>query len=240
MAWQDAGRDLLLGSVCVGCATPGRVLCPACEGTLPRRGRTSWPTPAPRGLAPPFSGGDYEGLLKTLVNAHKERGAFSLAAPLSRVLGDVVRSLLDAAQWPATEPVSLVPVPSRRSVVRRRGHDPLLRVARGAASRLRGQGLLVTVARLVLTDAVVADQAGLDAAARAANLAGSMRAAPRRVGHAPARGVVVVDDVLTTGATAREAQRVLEEADVPVLGVATVAATRRRTVLGGAGGDGPK
>jgi predicted amidophosphoribosyltransferase len=226
LAWQDAGRDLLLGTACVGCGSPGRALCALCEGSLPRSGHLAWPTPTPDGLAPPFSGGEYDGLLKALVNAHKERGAYSLATPLGRVLGDVVGSLLDAAEWPGAGPVSLTPVPSRAAVVRRRGHDPLLRVARVAAARLRAQGAPATVSRLLVAGAVVQDQAGLDAAARAVNLAGTMRAARARTVRPP--GVlVVVDDVLTTGATAREAQRALEVAGVPVLGIATVAATRR-------------
>jgi predicted amidophosphoribosyltransferase len=78
----------------------------------------------------------------------------------------------------------------------------------------------------------VRDQAGLDAAARAANLAGSMwarAAAVRRLTRWGGElGAVVCDDVLTTGSTAREAQRALEAAGLPVVRIAVVAATQRR------------
>ena len=225
---SDAGRDLLLGSACVGCARPGRVLCGSCAVSLPRRGRVSWPSPTPTGLALPFAAGAYDGLLKALVNAHKEHGVLALAAPLGRVLGDVVHDLLgalDAGREAGT--VLLVPVPSRGAVVRRRGHDPLLRVTRAAAVRLRRTGVDARVRRLLVPAGRVRDQASLDAVQRAANLAGSMRC---RRPRATDRGgvVVVVDDVLTTGSTVREAQRALEAAGLVVAGVATVAATRRR------------
>lgn len=223
---SDAGRDLLLGSACVGCARPGRVLCVPCAASLPQRGRVAWPSPTPPGLALPFAGGAYDGLLKALVNAHKEHAVLALATPLGRVLGDVVRDLLAAlgATW---EPVLLVPVPSRGAVVRRRGHDPMLRVTRAAAVRLRRTGVHAGARRLLVPAGRVRDQAGLDAGQRAANLAGSLRA--RRPRPPDRRGLVlVVDDVLTTGSTAREAQRALEAAGLPVAGVAAVAATRRR------------
>ena len=230
-ALGDAGRDLLLGAACVGCGAPGRVLCPVCDDVLPRRGRLAWPTPTPAGLAPPWSAGPYDGLLKTLVNEHKEHGVLALAAPLGRVLCDVVDDLARAVDGAPGRPVRLVPVPSRRSVVRRRGHDPLLRVARAAASRLRGRGVDASVRHLLVSARPVRDQAGLGAADRAVNLAGVMRCRGRPVpGSVPVRGtvLVVVDDVLTTGATAREAQRALEQAGVRVDAVATVAATVRQ------------
>ena len=230
---SDAGRDLALGSACVGCGRPGRPLCSACEASLPRVGRLSWPTPAPAGLAPPYAAGAYDGLLKVLVLQHKERGALALAAPLGRVLADVVDSLVGRVTCSprdgpgaARAPVVLVPVPSRRGVVRRRGHDPMLRVTRECAGRLRRRGTDARVGRLLVPAGRVLDQAGLDATERAANLAGSLRAVAGPRGR---RGlVVVVDDVITTGATAREAQRALEAGGVPVLGIAAVAATARR------------
>lgn len=227
----DVTADLVLGSSCVVCERPGRVLCAACRAALPRAGAPAWPTPAPEGLATPFAAGPYDGPLRALVNAHKERRAFALARPLGHVLAAVVDDLLTALAPGAREPWTggavLVPVPSRRTVVRSRGHDPLLRVARHAAARLRRGGRPVAVHRLLRPGRAVLDQAGLDAGDRAANLAGSLRAV--RHGAARPSRLVVVDDVLTTGATAREAQRALEEAGHLVLGIATVAATRRRS-----------
>ncbi len=189
------------------------------------------------GLALPYAAGDYDGQLKAMVNAHKEHQVLALAGPLGRVLSHVVSDLVHACGCgpgpgigdAPTMSVLLVPVPSRRAVVRRRGHDPLLRVTREAAARLRRQGTRATCGQLLLPRGRVRDQSTLDAVERSLNLAGSMRARAGAVaGVVPGTVVVVVDDVLTTGATAREAQRALEDAGVRVAGVATVAATRRR------------
>lgn len=73
----------------------------------------------------------------------------------------------------------------------------------------------------------VADQAGLDAAARTANLSGALAVPAGAVRAVAGRAVVVVDDVLTTGATLTEATRALRAAGARVVGAAVVAATPR-------------
>jgi predicted amidophosphoribosyltransferase len=101
-----------------------------------------------------------------------------------------------------------------------------------AARLLGAAGHDVRVQRLLRTRPGVVDQAGLGADARAANLAGSLccpSAGLRRLAaRSPWAATVVCDDVLTTGATAREAQRALEAVGLQVTAVAAVAATRRR------------
>ena len=126
----------------------------------------------------------------------------------------------------------LVPVPSRPRTVRARGHDPTHTITVRAGRQLRRGGLDVETRRLLRLRAGVVDQAGLDASARAANLDGSMRARAssvrRLLRRRPHVRVVVCDDVLTTGSTAREAQRALEAAGLDVVRIAAVAATPRR------------
>jgi predicted amidophosphoribosyltransferase len=228
----DACLDLLLGSSCAVCGLPGRVFCELCASDLPDGAYVCWPTPCPSGLAVPMAAGAYDGALQVLVNAHKERAQFSLARPLGGLLAQSVEALTGGPEAAFAGSWVLVPVPSRGRVVRARGHDPMLRVTRHAAMILRRRGLRITVSVLLRSGSVVRDQSGLDAQARAANLAGTMTAVSGQVarlrGADPDTRYVVTDDVLTTGSTAREAQRALEAGGLRVHGIATVAATRRR------------
>ena len=231
----DSWLDLVHGAGCVGCPRPGRSLCQECTARLPAYARPVRPTPCPDGLVPCFAAGEYDDLLRAMVLAHKEHGTFSLAGPL----GDALAVAADRALDPNGLTV-LVPVPSRPAVVRARGHDPMLRIVRSAARRLRGSGCRVRVDQVLEQRARVHDQAGLSSGQRAANLAGSMgvRAAARAAlarGGAPV-SLLVCDDVLTTGATAREAQRALEDSGLRVRAVVTVAATRKRVPPTGSAG----
>jgi predicted amidophosphoribosyltransferase len=232
--FSDAAVDLLLGGSCAGCARPGRLVCACCADELADAVATAgpvWPDPVPPGLVQPFAATAYDGAVRGLLLGHKERRLLTLRGPLAGLLAVAVGA---AAQEAGPGPLVLVPVPSRRGSARSRGHDPTLRITAGAARLLRRSGVDAVARPLLRSRPGVVDQAGLDAAARAANLAGSMHCPTGLVRRLAARRTaaraVVCDDVLTTGATAREAQRALEAVGIEVLAVATVAATRRRSV----------
>lgn len=222
----DAARDLLLGEHCVGCARPGRLLCGDCWAQLPTSAEVVWPSPTPAGLVAPYAASAYEGTARAMVLGHKERRQLALRRPLAELLA------LAVSAAGADAPLVLVPVPSRRASVRARGHDPTHSMTSTTAGILRARGVDAVAGSLLRLLPGVVDQSGLDAAERAANLAGSMACsgpALRRLARfRPRARAVVCDDVLTTGATAREAQRALEAVGIGVTAVAVVAATKRR------------
>lgn len=223
----DEALDLFLGSRCVGCDRPGRMLCPSCRAGLSVRAGVAWPTPVPDGLVPPWAAETYDGAVRALVVGHKDRGQWGHRRVLGELLAVAVRGA--GAALDPDVPLLLVPVPSRPGAGRQRGYEATSALVRAAAARLRSERKVVVAPLLVSRGA--ADQAGLDARGRAANVRHSMHcpsSAMARVARrwSPAH-VVVCDDVLTTGATAREAQRALEAVGLPPVAIAAVAATRR-------------
>ncbi len=210
--------DLVLPSSCVCCDRPGALWCQSC-----RPG--SEPEPVPLASGPPvFAAGEYGAELRSALIAFKEQGRRALVGPLAGYLSDAIdvagvagRQLGSAT--PTAGDLVLVPVPSSRSAARQRGGDHLLRLAVEAARQI---GLPVLPALRLAGR--VRDSAGLSTAQRAANLAGRMIAAPAT----PRFAVLIVDDIVTTGATLAEASRALQAAGWPVRGAAVIAATRRR------------
>lgn len=244
---RDLPRDLLADVVdlvvpreCIGCGAPGESWCARClRSACAEAGRRD-PDPRPAGLPPAFSGAAYSGAVRDAVLAHKERGDRGLTAPLAVALGHAVMAALadlaalaDAAAAPtrsgrAGTGVVLVPVPTARRAVAARGDDTVALIAGSAAGRLRAAGIPVRVVPALRTAARRRDSAGLGAAERAANLAGAFAIRDRRSRRLPAVPLIVVDDVMTTGATLAAATATLRGAGHDVLAVATVAATQRR------------
>ncbi|MEU2926356.1 ComF family protein [Streptomyces sp. NPDC007251] len=222
--WQDL-TDLVLPADCAGCGAPRTALCPRCRvalyGHAPRRVR---PVPEPAGLPVVHAAAPYAGEVRTLLLAHKERGALALAGALGAALAGVAggAGVSGRAGAGGVGTVLLVPVPSARWAVRARGHDPVRRMALAAAGELRRTGTPARVAAVLRQRRPVADQAGLDARRRLANLAGALEVTAGGGRLLGTGQVVLVDDLITTGASLAEAARAVREATQERTGVRTV------------------
>ncbi|MFF3249198.1 ComF family protein [Streptomyces sp. NPDC002870] len=210
--WWREISGLVLPVDCGGCGSPRTPLCEECAwalyGTAARRAR---PVPEPAGLPVVHAAAPYADAVRAVLLAHKERGALGLARPLGVALAGAVRAGLPRVAGP----LLLVPVPSARRAVRARGHDAARRIALAAAGELRRTGTEARALPVLRQWRAVADQSGLTARGRVANLAGALEVVAGG-GRLLGRGrAVLVDDLMTTGASLVEAARALRAAAGP-------------------------
>ena len=208
MTLRDALRDawaVLFPVECAGCGAPDRGLCGECSAAL-----SPLPTPrlGPGGLRVVTALG-YEGRVRRVILALKELGRTDVATHLAAPLSAAISRARD--KHPHAE---LALVPTSVGAFRRRGYDPVLLVVRRIGHR---------PARVLVPRRRTSRQKTLGVADRAANLRGAMVATRRLEG----RTFVLVDDVLTTGATLGEAARAIQAAGGEVIGAATLAFTKR-------------
>ena len=189
-------------ATCARCGGPAPVFCPSCLQHSPA-------FTSARSLGP-YRPGDPRDVLARAVQRLKYHGYRSLAAPLAELL---------AAHYPFPDAALVVPVPLHLSRLRARGYNQALLLARGLARR-RG---LACDARVLARTRATAEHATLGAEARRANVRDAFRL---RAGAALRHmTVVLVDDVLTTGATADACARVLHAAGACEVHVYTVGRT---------------
>jgi len=199
MCWE--GLERILPPWCRCCGIPQGVegLCGACRI---RRPRFAYARAALR----------YGDLAREAVHAFKFGGRRTLADPLGDLLAGLGLSAL-----PGAAPDVLVPVPLHPRRARERGYNQALLLARRLE---RAWG--VPVAADALRRAVATQpQADLDAAARRRNVRNAFVVHSSEL--VAGRHVVLVDDVLTTGATAGECAMSLTRAGAATVGVLTVA-----------------
>jgi ComF family protein len=198
---------LVLPVDCAGCGEPDVALCDDCSARLA-------PAVAHRTLdsgETVYSGLRFEAEPARVIRALKADGRTGLARDLAPALAAAVSA---AASATPERIDAVVPIPTSRAAMRRRGYRVVELVARRARLPTR---------RLLAAAHPVADQRGLGREDRRANVAGTMRAR-----EAAGLRVLVVDDVLTTGATLDEAVRALRAGGAEVAGCAVIAATPRR------------
>ena len=206
--------DLVLPLHCGGCAAPATRWCETCAAALrPEDDAPHLISPRIDPGVPVFALGRYAGPRRNAIVELKEHGRTDLVGPLAHAVAVGIHRLLT---WGILDtPLTLVPAPTRRSSARKRGGDPVARLAATATAAHPG----IDVSPILRMRLGVRDSVGLDSAARERNVAGRIRL----VKPAPQAEVLLVDDIVTTGATAAESVRVLRAAGAPVAGVLAIA-----------------
>lgn len=220
---------LVLPLSCAGCSRPGPSICPSCRAELAGLALPQLGTVAPSPIPPGWPGCTgtlrYAGVSARLMKSFKDGGRRDLTGPLARLLADSVgRAVTAVPHMGLHQPILLVPIPSSPAAVRLRGDRPMLVLTRRVATIL---GPAVAVAPALSMAHGTADQAGLDRAGRQTNLRSAMRV--RQVERVQGRDCVLVDDVLTSGATLSEGQRALQAAGARRVGMAVCMVTQRRS-----------
>ena len=161
---------------------------------------------------PLFAGGDYVDPLKRIVIHFKFHGVRSLGRSIARHVADTYRDKLDALK-----PFVLVPIPLHPGREYVRGYNQ----AQVFAEMLAGQLDVETSNGLLIRHTKRTPQARLKQAEREKNIRGVF--AVSEPPDSDASRIVLVDDVVTSGSTVREARRVLVEAGYRVVGAISMA-----------------
>jgi len=196
--------NFVLPSRCASCDRPGSDLCDQCHSEISIELHEFQIHELPG-----FAVTKYTPLISNILIAFKEKGQFALSKTLAGLFSEII-SLLPKFE----SPVYLVPAPSSPENFARRGFQPALLLATEIAKKYPE----FRVMNSLVFSRKVRDQVGLSGSQRLANLDSSMKLNQSVTG----RVCYLVDDVVTTGATATQAARTLLLGGAQVAGILTL------------------
>jgi ComF family protein len=211
--------NLLLPSNCVICNVSGSNLCEICHENLKLKSRK-----VSRLAISGFATSEYSAETAKLISEFKESHQTSIASVMATAMFDALVNF-------DLQNCVLVPIPSKRESFATRGFEPAALLSNALARRVaKNRNLLLPVVKALSYNSAVSDQASLNGKDRRTNLIGSMTATKASSRLASAAKVILIDDIVTTGASLTEAKRCLENIGVEVIGFVAFAETLPRNL----------
>lgn len=218
--------DLVLSRRCIGCESVATLLCSRCRVQISGHALISRdfmfndvsenlriPLAVANSYAPPLS---------TVIFKYKDNHIPELSSFLAELLAEAIQQIYTHTGYSSTN-TFLIPIPSRRGSLQRRGFDPMGLIAR----QLTSHGYRSVDALLDHRSSGRSKALNISERKAAAQSAFRIQSevTMRKLSGSQ---VIIIDDVTTTGATLREAAELLLQAGVHVIGCASIAGSRKK------------
>lgn len=218
---QRGVNQLVLPERCIGCGAGEIAICRICKAKL--------------SIDPSILGGEdftlaasltYDELSARIILAAKEDGSRSARSIISEAIAAAAIFAIKSGRGNVAERLDLLWIPTSNRARRRRGGDFLSPIAHQVASSVGVQlGIELIPKQLLRVCRDVVDQTQLSATDRDRNMHRAFSVTERGRGSGQ---VILIDDVVTTGSTLREAVRALHERNLTVFAAATACASHLR------------
>ena len=208
---------------------PKCILCDKKTGneTLCQECKKLW-KPFPKKLTdfkfPTYASIRYNRVAMKMVLLAKEEGNRSAQELLATAIRTSITRLISGSD----NKISLVPIPTSFKPYRRRGINPILELAMRTCTQMQSNNQEINIAQLLEVRKSLQDQTGLTNLERLRNLAGAFQVKSQIDSDSyESRRLIVIDDVVASGSTLREAVRALKERNLTVIGAASACFTFR-------------
>jgi predicted amidophosphoribosyltransferase len=207
-------HQLIYPASCLVCQKPNHLICPSCIST--------WQQPIKTGQInkiPIYFSTYYSAECAKIILSAKENGNTVARQLLVNAIANAIGKVI--YDFKLQESITLITIPSRKSAIRKRGRDHINQLVAEVISLAKIDGIEISNLNMLQLNKSIEDQSKLNKGERAANLYGAYLAICPE--SAP-KNLIIIDDLITTGASVQEAVRVLSIINLRPVAIITACA----------------
>lgn len=214
-------KELIYPNICLCCSAPGLKICHSCA--------KYWlanPNKSKVGNNFLFFVAAYDEKTSPVILASKESGNREAIELIARsITSSIVFAILNLG---ISQPVNLVTIPSQLSAIRRRGRDHIKNVVQEVIIQLKQENINAIYLPILKPIKKTKDQSDLNGLQRKENMSHAFLVKSSPISQS---AIILIDDLVTTGASIQEGARALAEAKITIDAVVTACAVGRKSLI---------